>query len=354
MPSNRHPRARSARRPLVQAATVFAVGSLVLTGCSSSGKSADAQNAAANGLTTVTLALDYFPNAEHNGLAYAMQEGLFKKQGIQVKIVPFASTAAETLVAAGKADIGFSGNIGSAELTFASGTAAKAIFTLVPRQQAVVAVMASSGITRPAQLAGKTYGGYGTPAEAIMINQMIKDDGGTGTSKQVTLSIGSAQALAAKQVDAAGLYPDDLYQDQQEGKKVTSWNPSDYGIPDSGGLQVIATDSWLKANPKVARGFVAALAEGEKVAIDSPTVADAALEKQFSGINAALTDYVATYYAKNLLSNPDGPLGTLNVKTWQAYADWMIKNGLMVDSAGKKVTSFEAASFVTNEYLPTP
>src|SRR5690348_2603514 len=75
----------------------------VTTGCS-----ADPSAAAKDGTTTVTLALDWTPNTNHTGIYVAQQKGWFKDAGIDLKVVPYGSTAPETLIANHKADFGVS------------------------------------------------------------------------------------------------------------------------------------------------------------------------------------------------------------------------------------------------------
>ncbi len=81
---------------------------LAATGCS-----ADSTAATKDGTTTVTLALDWTPNTNHTGIYVAQAKGWFKAAGINVKIVPYGSTAPETLIANHKADFGISYQGGS-------------------------------------------------------------------------------------------------------------------------------------------------------------------------------------------------------------------------------------------------
>ncbi|MFJ5306926.1 ABC transporter substrate-binding protein [Streptomyces sp. NPDC088350] len=304
-------------------------------------------------LTTVTFALDFLPNPTHNGLAYAMQKGLFAKEGIKLKILPVGSTASDALISAGQADAGFTSNYGSALTSVSAGAPLKAIFSAMPHDPSAFTVLASSGITSPTQLAGKTYGGYGSKLEPAMINAMIANAGGHGEVKQVVLQVGSTEALKSRKVDVAATWPDQEYEFAQSGVKYTRFLAADYDLPEASGLLMLAGNSFLQKSPAVARGLVKALSEGYRAAIDHPKAANEALIAQFPNahIDPKLATYVSSREAKDLL-NPYGPVGTQSIKHWQAYADWMIKQGALSGPDGKNLKTVDVKSFVTNSYLP--
>ena len=63
---------------------------------------------------TVSVALDWTPNTNHTGIYVAQKLGYYEAAGIDVKLLPYASTAPETLVGHRKADFGFSYSAGVA------------------------------------------------------------------------------------------------------------------------------------------------------------------------------------------------------------------------------------------------
>ncbi|MEU3619528.1 ABC transporter substrate-binding protein [Streptomyces sp. NPDC006872] len=343
------------RRSIIRLGSALAVGTLVLTACTDSGSGTDTGSAAGAGtkLTTVTFALDFMPNPTHNGLAYAMQKGLFAKEGIKLNILPVGSTASDALISAGQADAGFTSNYATALTSVSAGAPLKAIFSAMPHDPSAITVLNSSGITSPAQLAGKTYGGYGSKLELALINSMIAKAGGHGKVKQVVLQVGSTEALKTKKVDVAVTWPDQEYDFAQSGMKYTRFLPADYGLPEASGLLMLGGNSFLQKSPDVARGLVKAMAEGYKAAIADPKAANEALIAQFpnANISAKLATYVSSREAKGMV-NPYGPIGTQSVQIWQTYADWMIKQGILTGADGKPLKSIDVKSLVTNSYLP--
>src|SRR5581483_10581355 len=182
-------RRRAARRRIaVTLAFAAAVGSVAACSSSSSSASASASSGSAGGFagptSTVTLALDWTPNTNHTGIFVAQQLGYYKSAGIDLKLVPYGSTAPETLVATHKADFGISYQDGLTEAA-ATGGDITSVFAITQKTDVVIGVRANSGITSPKQLDGKTYAGYGSPLEQPMLKYVIKQAGGAGTFKDV-------------------------------------------------------------------------------------------------------------------------------------------------------------------------
>ena len=74
----------------------------ILSGCSKK------EDKSSEGLQDVTMVLDWTPNTNHTGLYVALENGYFKDEGLNVKIVQPSEGGAATLVATGKADFGIS------------------------------------------------------------------------------------------------------------------------------------------------------------------------------------------------------------------------------------------------------
>ncbi|CUR56723.1 putative NMT1/THI5-like protein [metagenome] len=348
-------RPRTSRRSAVCLAATLATISLGLTACGDN--ETDAAHGSTSGtkeLTKVTFAMDYLPSTNHNGLAYAMQEGLFEAQGIDLELIPYVDALSDTVIAAGRAETGFSGDGETAMTTFAAGGDMKVIFSGQPHASPVVAALASSGIESPADFAGKTYGGYGLESEKVALEVMMQNDGATGEVDQAVLSVGSTEALKSKQVDLTRLWPEHLYDFDKAGIELNTFEYQDYGIPEGSGPAVMARNDFLEAHDDLAHGLVAALQEGYQMAIDDPAAANAALIAQFPELktNTDLVDFTSEIYAEDIYANPYGPTGTTSVAQWQAFADYMAENDLLADEGGKVLTSFDPAPYITNDYLP--
>src|SRR5690349_14105127 len=148
-------------------------------------------------LGTVRLALDWTPNTNHTGFYVARANGWYKDAGVDLKILPYGTTAPEALIAAGQTECGISFQDA---LTFAAAGGAPIVSVMAILQHTAqeIAVLASSDIQRPRQLDGKTYAGFGYPNEVPTLQSVIKADGGKGSFKSGTLETAGHEAQYAR------------------------------------------------------------------------------------------------------------------------------------------------------------
>ena len=99
--------------------------------------------------------------------------------GITLDVLPYGGTAPEAILAAHQAECGISFQD---SLTFAAAAGADitSVMAILQHTAQDIAVLASSDITRPAELDGRTYAGFGYPNEVPTLQAVIKADGGTG------------------------------------------------------------------------------------------------------------------------------------------------------------------------------
>ncbi|GLY29764.1 ABC transporter substrate-binding protein [Kineosporia sp. NBRC 101731] len=331
------------------ALTLAALVSGVLAAC---GSGSGTTTGADGGTTKITFALSYLPDPYLNGLAYAMQDGLLKDAGIEVELLPFGSTSSDSLVASGQAQFGNTVDVRSALLAQAKGmplTSLMAVYQHTPYQ---LTVLDDGKVARPADLAGKTYGGFGSPFELAVVNQMIESDGGSGKADEVVLSAAAYQALSAGRVDTTLSYPGDLYAMKQAGTKISSFDTTDFGVPDAAATLLIGNNSFVKDNPEVTEKFVQAVQKGYEVALKDPEAANKALAAQFPGaVDDQVTSYISELQNKDFYPPAEGKFGNQSAQMWQANADWMAEKGLLVDDSGKPLKSLDVAGLFTNDYL---
>jgi NitT/TauT family transport system substrate-binding protein len=92
---------RPSRIFAVAAFSLTAACALTGTGCHSN------QSAPANGLTPISLQLDWYPQPEHGGFFAAQMLGYYKAEGLDVTLLPLPQYGSVAqLVASGKADFG--------------------------------------------------------------------------------------------------------------------------------------------------------------------------------------------------------------------------------------------------------
>lgn len=316
-----------------------------------------APSAAAASLTPVTLALDWTPNTNHTGIFVAQRLGYFREVGIDLKIVPYGSTAPETLVSTYKADFGISYQDGTTE-AYAAGADIVSVYAILQKTDVAIGVSAKSGITSPAQLDGKTYAGYGSPLEVPMLTYVIKAAGGTGQFKDVTLNTDAYQALYAGQADFAMPEPSwEVLQAAQVGKPLRVFSFSDYGFPNIYSAIISSSQRFLKANGPLAKRFLAAVTRGYLYAVQRPVdAANLLIEANESALGGsrALVLESAQLEAAQYYLNADNQVGVQSYQNWKALTDFMFDNGILADAAGKALSKSPSISALyTNDYLPS-
>ena len=127
----------------------------VLVGCGSDSNSTTHSAAPTGQPKTVTVALSWTPNTDYTGIYAAQAAGNYRERGINLKIIPYASTPPETLVSAGKADIAFSYQAG---LTYSRAGGSDLVSIFVPDQKNAYAIAVRADLKAfksPKTLAGK-------------------------------------------------------------------------------------------------------------------------------------------------------------------------------------------------------
>jgi ABC-type nitrate/sulfonate/bicarbonate transport system substrate-binding protein len=322
--------------------------------CSSS--SAASPSAGGTGLTPVTLALDWTPNTNHTGIFAAGQLGYFKAEGIDLKIIPYGATAPETLVSTHKADFGISYQDGLTEAA-ATGGDIVSVYAVTQKTDVVIGVRADSGITSPKQLDGKTYAGYGSPLETPMLTYVIKQAGGTGTFKNVTLNTDAYQALYAGQADFALPEPTwEVIQAKLVGKPLRTFELSNYGFPAIYSVLIASSHQYLNAHADLARKFLAAVQKGYEYAAAHPADAANLLIQANRSVLAPqkeLVDQSAALEAAAYYKDANGKIGIQSADRWRALTDFLYRNGILTDAAGKALTREpDPSTLYTNAYLP--
>lgn len=309
------------------------------------------------GLTTVTLALDWTPNTNHTGIYVAQQLGYFKAAGIDLKIIPYGSTAPETLVSSHQADFGISYQDGLTEAA-ATGADITSVFAITQKTDVVIGVKANrTDITSPRDLDGKTYAGYGTPLEDPELTFVIKAAGGTGKFKTVTLNTDAYQALYAGQADFALPEPTwEVIQAQLVGEPLKTFDLTSYGFPAIYSAIIASSHQYLDAHSAIAKKFIAAVWQGYEYAAAHPADAAALLiqaNESALGPQKQLVDQSANLEAAQYYKDAQGQIGVQTQQRWQALTDFLFHNGILTDSAGKALAKEpDVSTLYTNAYLP--
>jgi len=305
-------------------------------------------------LTTMQLALDWTPNTNHTGIYVALKNDWYKDQGIDLQLLPYSSNVTpDTLVSNSKADVGIS----STESIVADAAANEPVVSIAAIMQhntSALVTLKSSGITRPSQLDGKTYGGFGAPYENAVVGELIKHDGGKGTFKNVTLNVDAMQALQSKRVDFAWVFEGwEVIQAQRQGTQLNVFPITDYGVADYYTPNIITSPTEMKQKPDLLRRFMAATAKGYEYARthvqeSAQDLIDKAPKGTFpdTGLVVASQQYLSPRYA-----DTGRKWGIQDSSAWHGYPEFILNAGGVQDASGKTVKSLNLDAMYTNQFL---
>src|SRR5439155_829458 len=233
---------------------------------------------------TVRLALDWTPNTDHTGFFVARHEGWYRDAGIDLKVLPYATAAPETLLAAHQAECGISFQ-DSMTFAVAKGADIVSVAAILQKTASAIGVLASSQIQRPRDLDGKIYAGFGYPNEVPTLKAVIQADGGKGDFKVATLDAAAYEALYNHQADFTIPFT------AWEGVEATMrhihlryFRFSDYGFPEFYQVVLACDRQWLDKDPDAARRFAGATGRGVQFAAGHPDDAAAMLVSGTPGV----------------------------------------------------------------------
>lgn len=321
------------------------VPALSLSGC---GAKHDKLTAAGAPKQSVSLMLDWFPNADHVGIYRALAEGDFAKAGLDVHVqIPSNPASPLQLLAAGKVDLAISYEP-EVMLARNQGEPLVAIAALVQRPLTSIVSLGSEHITRPAQLRGKTVGDAGIPYQHAYLQTILAQAGVPLSSvKEVNVGANLVPAMISGKVDATlGAYWNyEAIQLEQMGKHPNVIHVEDVGVPTYDELVLVTRENEIANRENILRRFVQALGRGYESVRSDPVAAVQSLvhanpslstKLQLASVRATLSSYFP--------SNPALPWGWQDPKEWTAYGEWMLHHHLISNPAA-------VANASTNELL---
>lgn len=308
------------------------------------------------GPASVRLALDWTPNTNHTGFFVARHEGWYADAGVELKVLPYTGTTPERLLIGRQAECGISFH-DSMTFAVAAGANVRSVMAIVQRTAQEIAVLAGSGITRPRQLDGRIYAGFGYPNEEPTLRAIIRRDGGTGVFKSVVLDTAAYEALYARRADFVIIFTAwEGIEAQQRDVELRTFAFTDYGFPEIYQVVLACDADWLTREPDLARRFVAATVRGFERAASDPDLAAAMLIEENPGVfdaNPNLPLASARFLAEGrYYVDDEGRVGWQTLEKWKSYSGFLYEEGLLIDAAGKPLTEPpDYAELFTNDYL---
>jgi NitT/TauT family transport system substrate-binding protein len=261
----------------LRAAAFAVVGVAALAAIAATVASAGGSGASA---TSIRFQLSFFPNAQHVGFLVAANRGLYKKAGLDVKVIPGGPTVNPTLALA-------QGNVDISQVDFpeflqavAKGAPMTFIGLTYHQDPLTYVALKSTPLSKPSDLKGKTFGvQQAGPLDAEV--QALLAKAGLSTKDIDPVSIGfSIDDLLSKKCD---VFPSRIFfhpaQFADAGIKYPTGlnvlDPNKYGVGvASQGLAV--NNKFLAAHRDGVVAFLRASLQGWKATVANPraSVAD--------------------------------------------------------------------------------
>lgn len=327
--------------------TRFLLGSLFITAavafaaCSSGDATPESR-------TSVSLALDWFPNSNHAGIYAAIDQGYFEEEGLDVNVyTPADPSSVLQTVGAGRDDFGISYQTDLLQARN-EGVPVVAITGIVQHPLNSVMALKSSGITRPSDLRGKKVGYPGIPSNEGLLATMLATDGLTLDDVEL-IDIGFAltQSLAAGTVDAVvGAYwTHESIVLEQENFPVNVMRMEEWGVPDFYELVLVTSENMVAQNSEVVQKLVRAFTRGFEYAIANPQSSIDMLVR--IGGETVLEEVEREGVELLVPMWDDGvapQFGWQEQARWESFAAWMKSQGLIKES-------LDASAAFTNRFV---
>ena len=333
-PDRSAPRRRPSRVVIRLAA--LAVGAGLLAGCGGSDGGGDAGASPATTTTapaSLSLTLDFAPNAVHTGLYVAQERGLYAKAGLALRIrVPGSGADGAKLLAAGRTDLAIM-DIHDVALAREQGADLVAVGAVV--QRPLAAVLASPAVRRPRDLEGRRVGVTGLPSDDAALDQIVRGDGGDPSAvKRATIGFEAVPSVVSGKVAAAiGFW-------NAEGVALTARRPGTkvfrldaYGAPRYPELLIVATSKTLRDRGDAVRRFVDATSRGYAAVASAPEGDDGeAVRALRTGSGDRTIDPSTTRQqldaVKPAFRDAQGRTGTVDRATMRTWSAWEAKVGI--------------------------
>lgn len=301
-------------------------------------------------MSTIRLALDWTPNANHVGFFVAQKKGFYQQAGLTVEIQNPAddnySVTPAKRVELGRADLALCPT--ESLLSYRAKTVPVpllGIAALHRQDLSAIVVLEDTGITTPRELDGKIYASYRARYEDGIVRAMVRSDGGRGELEiSYPDKLGIWDRLINGKADATWVFVnwEGVVADASD-KSFRYFRLADFGIPYGYSPVIAGHADHLAENPERFRSFLSATKRGylytQRNTAEATKILQAHLPVQDLEIN--LTE--ALQRTLPYCGTAD-TWGTFEAEATQDFLDWIHNQGL-------EERKFTADEIVTNTLL---
>lgn len=304
---------------------------LALTACDNGKKNEEAKDSAAK-LTHITFVTDWKAQAEHGGFYEAVAEGLYKKRGLDVKILEGGpSVNVPQLLAGGAADFGIGSNSFIPLNLVREGAKIRAVMAVFQKDPQVLITHPRDDVKSLADMKGKPIMIADSTIAAFW--PWLKAKFGFDDTQIRKYTFNLAPFLVDPKAIQEGYLSSEPYTVEKEGHfKPQVFLLADYGYPGYANM-VLVPQKWIDEKPQVVQAFVDATIEGWRDYLyGDPRPANALIKKD----NPEMTDdVIAQAIAKmkgyGIVMSGDAKtlrLGAMTDARWKTFFDTMSDEGI--------------------------
>lgn len=305
-----------------------------------------------DGLTEITVCLDWTPNTNHTGFFVADKLGYYEEAGIKVTIVQPPENGAELMTAAGQAQFGISFQDTLADLFSAENPPEiTSVAAVLQHNTSGIISRKGEGVTSPKGLEGKRYSTWDWPIEQATVKYVMEKDGGDFSKLQLIPNVvtNEAEALRNNDTDAiwiyyawAGVACEEAGLDFDYFAFTDIDKVFDYYTP-----VIVANNAFLKENPETAKAFLSATRKGYEYAVTNPEeAAQILVDGDTTGSLRDSLDFVTAsqkWISDKYIDDAES-WGVFDADRWNTYYNWVYQEGL-IEKAIPENFGF------TNDYL---
>ncbi len=297
-----------------------------------------------------TLALDFFPNADHAAIYSAIAHGDFRSVGLDVRPeVPADPSAPLKLLAAGSVDMAISYE---PELLLArdQGLGLVSVAALVQRPLTSIIALPGSHVSKVADLAGKTVGTAGIPYQTAELQTALQSAGvSPARVRQVNVGFNLVPAMLSGKVAATlgGFWNYEAIQLAQLHKRPLTIPVDRAGVPQYDELVLVVRAQEARTRGQDLRALLQALTQGEREVRADPAASAALVVKANPSLDRGLQlASIKRTLPATLPADRSKPFGWQDPSAWAAFASWMFAHRLLQHQPSAGLPPF------TNEFLP--
>ena len=287
---------------------------------------------AAQAGTHITFVTDWKAQAEHGGFYEALAQGLYKRRGLDVRIVEGGPNVnVPQLIAGGAADFGIGSNSFIPLNMLREGAHIKAVMAIFQKDPQVLITHPRMDVRSLAQMRGKPI--MIADASTVSFWPWLKAKYGFADSQIRKYTFNLAPFLVDPKAIQEGYLTSEPYTIEQQGHfRPQVFLLADYGYPGYANM-VVVPERWIATSPAAVQAFVDATREGwRNYLFEDPAPANALIKKD----NPDMTDgLIAQAIAKmtryGLVVSGDAVtmgIGAMTDARWKTFFDTMVSAGL--------------------------